>query len=60
MTTTASNTTTVKQPQFTPEEEKRIQEAVKAEQERIRQDMIEAEIRNRILDAQRGQPGYNY
>ena len=46
--------------QFTPEEEKRIQEAVKADEERRRQDLIEAEIRNRILDAQRGQPGYKY
>ena len=58
-------TTVVSQPtqqtiKFTPEEEKRIQEAVKADQERIRQDLIDAEIRNRILDAQRGQPGYKY
>ena len=45
---------------FTAEEEKRIQEAVKAEQERIRKDLIDTEIRNRILDAQRMQPGYKY
>lgn len=45
---------------FTAEEEAQIQAAVKAEQERIRQAEIEAEIRNRLLDAQRGKPGYNY
>jgi len=43
---------------FTAEEEKKIRDAVEAEQERIRQAQIEAEIRNRMLDAQRRQPGY--
>ena len=46
--------------QFTPEEEKKIQEAVKAQEEKARQAEIDAEIRNRLLDAQRGKPGYNY
>ena len=46
------------QNQFTEEEKKKIDEAIKAEQERIRQDMLEAEMRNKILDAQRLQPGY--
>ncbi len=45
---------------FTPEEEKRIQAAVDAQKQKEREALIEAEIRNRILDAQRGKPGYNY
>lgn len=46
-----------KQAKFSPEEEKRIQEAIKEYNERIRQAEIDAEIRNRILDAERKQPG---
>jgi len=45
---------------FTAEEEKKIQEAVKAQQEKARQDLIDTEIRNRILNAQSNQPGYKY
>lgn len=45
---------------FTPEEEKLIQANVKAAQDSERKMMIDAEIRNRILDAQRQQPGYRY
>jgi len=43
---------------LTKEEEEEIQKAVEAEKERIRQDQIEAEKRNRMLDEQRLQPGY--
>jgi hypothetical protein len=43
---------------FTKEEEAKIKAAIEAEQERIRQAQIEAEISNRMLDAQRKQPGY--
>jgi len=46
--------------QFTPEEEKKIQDAVKQQEDKARQAEIDAEIRNRILDEQRGKPGYNY
>lgn len=42
---------------FTPEEEAAIQKAVQEHQEKVRQDMINTEIRNRILDAERMQPG---
>lgn len=45
---------------FTPEEEARIQAAVKASQDKEREELIETEIRNRILDANKGKPGYNY
>jgi hypothetical protein len=45
---------------FNAEEEKKIQEAVNASKEQQRQDLIDAEIRNRILDAQSQQPGYRY
>lgn len=43
---------------LTKEEEEKIKEAIKAEEERIRRDMLEAEARNRMLDAQRLKPGY--
>lgn len=43
---------------FTPEEEARIEAEVQAYKEKARQAEIEAEIQNRILDAQRTQPGY--
>lgn len=45
---------------FTPEEEARIQAEVAAAEEKRRQELIDTEIRNRILDAQREQPGYRY
>lgn len=45
---------------FTAEEEQKIQKAVDAAKEQARQDLIDAEIRNRILDAQSQQPGYRY
>ena len=48
------------QTKFTPEEEKIIQAAVQAEEDRAREIQLQDEIRNRILDAQRGKPGYNY
>ena len=47
-------------PKFTPEEEARIQAEVKAYQDKVRQAEIDAEIRNRILDAERQQPGKKY
>jgi len=43
---------------FTSEEQAKIEAALQAEKERIRQAEIEAEIRNRMLDEQRKQPGY--
>ena len=45
---------------FTPEEEKKIQEAVKNSIDASRQAEIDAEIRNRILDQQNNTPGYRY
>lgn len=45
---------------FTPEEEKKIQEAVVANQEKARQELIDTIILNRTLDAQSQQPGYRY
>lgn len=45
---------------FTSEEEARIQSEVNAMQERQRQAEIEAEIRDRALNAQRQKPGYRY
>lgn len=43
---------------FSAAEEAAIQSAVKAQQDAARAAEIEAEIRNRILDEQRKQPGY--
>ena len=45
---------------FTKEEEERIQAAIKAQQDKIREAEIEMEIRNRVLDEQRKKPGYKY
>lgn len=45
---------------FTPEEEKLIQKSVQESQDKERQMMIDAEIRNRVLSAQSQQPGYRY
>lgn len=45
---------------FTPEEQAKIDAEVKAYQERVKQDQIDAVIRNKILDDQRKQPGYKY
>lgn len=47
-------------PKFTPEEEARIQAAVEEYQRREREEMIQTEIRNRIIEANRGKPGYSY
>jgi predicted metal-dependent phosphotriesterase family hydrolase len=52
-----STVKTTKQ-KFTPEEEARIRAAVKAQSDTAREALIEAEIRNRLLDEQRTQPGY--
>lgn len=50
--------------QFTPEELARIQAAaqanVNAEQDKAREEMIQAEIRNQILLAERNTPGKRY
>lgn len=43
---------------LTKEDEEKIKQAIEAEKERIRQDFLEAEMRNRMLDEQRKQPGY--
>ena len=45
---------------FTKEEEERIQAALKAQQDKIREAEIEMEILNRVLDEQRKKPGYKY
>lgn len=45
---------------FTPEEQARIDAEVKAYQDRARQAEIDAAIRNKILDAERQQPGKKY
>lgn len=55
-----NNQTVATTSNFTSIEEARIQEQIKAHQEKIKQDQIETEIRNRVLDAQRQQPGYQY
>lgn len=47
-----------KESNFTPAEEATIAAAVKAQQDAARAAEIEAEIRNRLLDEQRKQPGY--
>lgn len=44
-------------PKFTAEEEAKIQAAIKAQQDKARAYELEVEIRNRILDAERTQPG---
>lgn len=44
-------------PKFSPEEEAKIQAAIKEQQDKSRAYEIEVEIRNRILDAERTQPG---
>ncbi|MCM1221776.1 MAG: hypothetical protein NC548_45630 [Lachnospiraceae bacterium] len=46
--------------QFTKEEEARIQAAVDEAQKKAREELIETEIRNRILDAQNSQAGHRY
>ena len=50
--------------QFTPEEIARIQAAAKAnvnaEQDKAREEMIQAEIRNQTLLAERNTPGKRY
>lgn len=51
----SKSTTTSK---FTAEEEAKIAAAIKAEKEKAKQAEIDAEIRNRLLDIQRTQPGY--
>jgi len=43
---------------LTKEEEEEIKKALEAEKERQRKDLLEAELRNRLLDEQRKQPGY--
>ena len=45
---------------FNSAEEKRINDEVKAYQEKAREAEIQSEIRNRILDAERQQPGKKY
>ncbi len=40
------------------EEEEKVKQAIAEENERIRKELLEAEIRNRILAEQRSQPGY--
>lgn len=45
---------------FTPEEEARIQAEVKKNQQRSREIMIQEEIRNRTLLAERNKPGNCY
>lgn len=45
---------------FTPEEELRIQNEIKMYQEKAREAEIQAEIRNRILDAERQEPGKRF
>lgn len=43
--------------QFTPEEQARIDAAVKNYQDRSKQAEIDAAIRNKIMDEERKQPG---
>lgn len=46
--------------QLTAEEEARIQAAIKAQEEQAREELVQAEIRNRILLAERNIPGKRY
>jgi hypothetical protein len=55
MSTTANNKS-----DFTKAEEKRIEAEVQAYQEKVREAEIQAEINNRILDAERKQPGKRF
>lgn len=43
---------------LTAAEEAKIQQAIQESKQKEQQALIETEIRNRILDAQRMQPGY--
>ena len=43
---------------LTEEEEAAIQKAIEEEKEKQRQALLDAELRNRLLDEQRKQPGY--
>lgn len=45
---------------LTEEEKKKIQDALKANQEKEKQDMLNFQMQNAILDAQRRQPGKKY
>lgn len=45
---------------FTPEEEARIQAEVDAAEKARREQEIQDEIRNRIADAERNEPGHQY
>ena len=44
---------------FTPEEQKRIDEAVQTELNKDREALIQAEINNRLADARNSQPGHS-
>lgn len=57
---TANNTKDAAKPAFTNEEEKRMEAEVKAYQQKVREAEIQAEINNRILDAERKQPGKRF
>lgn len=46
--------------QLTPEEEAKIQAAIKAKEDQAREELVQAEIRNRILLAERNIPGKRY
>lgn len=48
------------QNQFTPEEQARIDAALKEYKEKVRQDEIDVAIRNQIFAYQSQQPGYRY
>lgn len=45
---------------FTSEEEKRIQAEMEEHLRKVREAEIQSEIRNRILDAERQQPGKRF
>ena len=45
---------------LTAEEQARVKAALEAYQAKEREEAIQTEIRNQILDSKRGQPGYQY
>lgn len=45
---------------LTPEDQAKIEAQIKASQDAAKQAQLEFEMKNRILDAQREQPGYRY
>lgn len=46
--------------EFTPEEEALIKAAMEEQDKKLREAQLDNEIQNRIMDENRGKPGYKY